>query len=106
MFPKEAPAPSAVLRGLRVYAAMGILEALAGILVGRPGSLVPPEQFDKYDRIACQVIRDEEGLPDLSVATHMDFGHTDPMFVLPYGVQAQIDYEAEQFAMIENAVVD
>jgi muramoyltetrapeptide carboxypeptidase LdcA involved in peptidoglycan recycling len=29
---------------------------------------------------------EEEGLTDLPIVTHMDFGHTDPMFVVPYGV--------------------
>jgi muramoyltetrapeptide carboxypeptidase LdcA involved in peptidoglycan recycling len=37
----------------------------------------------------------------------MDFGHTDPVFILPYGVQAEIDCEAQQFAgSVENAVSD
>jgi muramoyltetrapeptide carboxypeptidase LdcA involved in peptidoglycan recycling len=34
----------------------------------------------------------------------MDFGHTDPMFVLPYGVQAEIDCGAGRFAILESAV--
>lgn len=31
-------------------------------------------------------------------------GHTDPMFVLPYGVTARIDSDRRQFAIIEPAV--
>ena len=34
----------------------------------------------------------------------MDFGHTDPMLVLPYGVQAEIDFEQRKFTILENAV--
>jgi muramoyltetrapeptide carboxypeptidase LdcA involved in peptidoglycan recycling len=36
----------------------------------------------------------------------MDFGHTDPMLVLPYGVLAQIDADHQQVEILENAVVD
>jgi len=100
---EEAPPPEAVVRGLRLYAALGILRELAGILFGRPGGGVPPERFDEYDEAICHVVRDEEGLVDLPVVTRMDFGHTDPMFVLPYGVEAQIDCDAEQFTILESA---
>jgi muramoyltetrapeptide carboxypeptidase LdcA involved in peptidoglycan recycling len=101
-----APSPSKVLRGLRTYAAMGILDRLAGIWFGRPGGQVPLEQFADYDQAIMQVITEEEGLTDLLVVTQMDFGHTDPMFVLPYGVQVRIDCDAQQVSLIENAVVD
>ncbi len=103
---EDAPPPTAVMRGLRTYAALGILQELSGFLFGRPGGQVPPERFDEYDRAISQVILEEEGLADLPIITHMDFGHTDPMFVLPYGIQAEIDCDAQQFTILENAVVD
>ena len=103
---EEAPSPTAVLRELRVYAAMGILKELAGVLFGRPGGRGPSEQFDEYDRVISRVIHEEEGLTHVPVITHMDFGHTDPMFVLPYGVQAEIDCDAQRFAIIDSAVCD
>ena len=103
---EEAPPPAAVLRGLRTYAAMGVLQQLPGLLIGRPGGQVPPAQFEQYDQAILQVIREEEGLVDLPVVTRMDFGHTDPMFVLPYGVEAEIDCDAQQFTITEAAVRD
>jgi muramoyltetrapeptide carboxypeptidase LdcA involved in peptidoglycan recycling len=51
-----------------------------------------------------QVIHDEEGLTELPIITGMDFGHTDPMFVLPYGVLAEIDCEQQRFSILESAV--
>jgi muramoyltetrapeptide carboxypeptidase LdcA involved in peptidoglycan recycling len=103
---EEAPSPTRVLRILRAFAAMGILRELSGILVGRPGGGVPPEQFGAYDEVISQVVSEEEGLTDLPIITRMDFGHTDPMFVLPYGVEAEIDCERQQFAILEGSVVD
>jgi muramoyltetrapeptide carboxypeptidase LdcA involved in peptidoglycan recycling len=103
---EDVPSPTAVLRGLRIYAAMGILQRLSGLLFGRPGGQVDPARFDEYDEAISQVILEEEGLADLPVITRMDFGHTDPMFVLPYGIQAEIDCDAGQFRILESAVGD
>lgn len=103
---EEAPSPAVVVRSLRTFAALGILERLAGILFGRPGGQVQPERFGDYDEAILQVVAEEEGLTDLPIISGMDFGHTDPMFVLPYGVQAEIDCDEQQFAVIEGAVVD
>jgi len=54
--------------------------------------------------ISTSVILEEEGLSDLPVITHMDFGHTDPMFVLPYGIQAEINCDTQRFTIVESAV--
>lgn len=102
---EEAPTPEAVARFLRTLAAMDVLPRLAGILFGRPGGDVPTQQFEAYDQALLQVVAREEGLTSMPIVTRMDFGHTDPMFVLPYGVQAEINCEAQRFAILEAAVV-
>jgi muramoyltetrapeptide carboxypeptidase LdcA involved in peptidoglycan recycling len=102
---EEAPPPETVKYGLRVFASLGILDKLSGILFGRPGGPIPIEKHAEYDKVLSQVVAEEEGLTDLPIITGMDFGHTDPMFVLPYGIQAEIDCEAQRFAIVENAVV-
>jgi muramoyltetrapeptide carboxypeptidase LdcA involved in peptidoglycan recycling len=101
-----APPPTVVLRFLRSLAAMGVLKGLAGILFARPGGQVPAEQFGEYDEAILQVVAEEEGLTELPIISGMDFGHTDPMLVLPYGVHAKIDCDQQRFAIVEGAVVD
>ena len=101
-----APSPEMVKFGLSTFASSGVLEKLSGILFGRPGGQVPPEKFFEYDQVLLKVVRDEAGLDELPIITNMDFGHTDPMMTLPYGVQAEIDCDQQQFRIIENAVVD
>lgn len=101
---EEAPSPTVLRRALRSYAALGVLDKLAGILLGRPGGPVPAEKFSGYEEALLQVVVREEGLTNLTVVTRMDFGHTDPMFVLPLGVRARIDCEARQFSIVESAV--
>lgn len=103
---EEAPSATQVLRGLRSFAAMGVLAQLNGILFGRPGGPVPIDKFIEYDQAICQVVNEEQGLTELPIISNMDFGHTDPMLVLPYGVQAEIDCEQQRFLIMENAVVD
>ena len=67
---------------------------------------MPLKKFEEYDQAILQVVNDEEGLTQLPVITNMDFGHTSPMFVLPYGLQAEIDVESKRFSILENAVTD
>ncbi|HET6596731.1 MAG TPA: S66 peptidase family protein [Anaerolineales bacterium] len=103
---EEAPPPEYVKRTLRVFAAMGILEKISGILFGRPGGEIPLEKFEEYDQAILQVVKEEEGLTDLPVVTNMDFGHTSPMLILPYGVQAEIDCDTKRLSILENAVTE
>ncbi len=95
-----------VAQTLRSFAAMGILRRLSGILFGRPGGGVPEAGFSRYEDAILGVVNQEEGLSSLPIVTRMDFGHTDPMFVLPYGVLAQIDCDNQRFEILESAVVD
>ena len=103
---EEAPPPATVSRTLRVFAAMGILFRLAGILFARPGGDISPNTFEEYDRAILQVVKEEQGLSELPIITRMDFGHTSPMFILPYGVEAEIDFDNQKFSILENAVID
>jgi muramoyltetrapeptide carboxypeptidase LdcA involved in peptidoglycan recycling len=103
---EDAPSEAVLRYTLRSYAAMGILQRLSGILFGRPGGPVPVEDFGKYDKALLQVVATEEGLTGLPIVTRMDFGHTDPMFVLPYGVKARIDCGKRSFAILESAVTE
>jgi len=101
---EDAPPPEFVRYTLRAYAAMGILHQLAGILFGRPYD--DEAKFAEYDKAILQVVHEEEGLTNLPIITNMDFGHTSPMFVIPYGVQAEIDCDHQRFSIIENAVIE
>jgi muramoyltetrapeptide carboxypeptidase LdcA involved in peptidoglycan recycling len=103
---EDAPPPAMVRYTLRAMAAIGILKRLTGILFGRPGGGIDQDKFVEYDQAILQVVRDEEGLSDLPVVTNMDFGHTDPMFILPYGLQAEIDCNKQRINILENAVTE
>jgi muramoyltetrapeptide carboxypeptidase LdcA involved in peptidoglycan recycling len=103
---EEGLPPEFVKRELRSLAAMGVLRQLSGMLFARPGGAVSPDMFPGYDEAILGVLAGEEGLTDMPVVTNMDFGHTDPMFVLPYGVMAEIDCDKQTLSISENAVTD
>ena len=75
------------------------------MLLGRPGGhTVPVDDFAKYEQALLRVIRDETQLV-APVITQMDFGHTDPMCVLPYGISATIDCDKQTLEIDDSAVV-
>ena len=91
-----------MLRWLRNFGSQGILRALSGIIVGRPCG-VAPDKLAEYDAAIVHAL-DEDGLIDLPVLSNLDFGHTDPMFTLPYGVMAEIDCSASSLSLMESGV--
>lgn len=100
---EEAPPPSVVARWIRNFGAQGILDKLSGIIVGRPGGGVPTERHDEYGAAIGGVLK-QYGADRIPLISGLNFGHTDPMFVLPYGVEAEIDCDNASLTLIEAAV--
>lgn len=89
---------------LRNYGSIGILDDISGIIFSRPGGTVPPEKFKDYDDVLLQIVANEFGRPDIPIVTRMDFGHTDPMFVIPYGAAARINPIGKTFEILDSGV--
>lgn len=100
---EEAPAPHLVRRWLRNYAACGILQRLSGILIGRPDPGANPDYRHELEA-AFLASLEESALPGLPVLSGLDFGHTQPMLTLPYGVLAEIDCAEAQPTILEPGV--
>lgn len=103
---ENAPPPSLLTEFSRCLAAMDILEELGGILLARPGGNVDPNTFHAYGDALCQTVREEYGLKHIPIVSNMDFGHTDPVFVLPLGMKIRIDSTREEVSIDAAAVVD
>ena len=52
-----------------------------------------------------KVIMDELGLRDLPIMYNMNFGHTEPMMIIPYGALAEIDCNNMRFSILESGVL-
>jgi hypothetical protein len=72
---------------------------------GRPGGELEPARFVEYEDALLNTIRGEYGLSSVAIVTNMDFGHTDPMCVMPLGLRACIDSAKGTFSINESAVI-
>lgn len=99
---EEKPPVSYTEYWLRSFGVQGGLDSLAGLLVGRPRDYTPAES-EELDDVVVQVLG-EFGRDDLPVVSGLDFGHTDPQWILPNNVLARIDPGARSIALREPAV--
>ncbi len=99
---EERPPEEMLLYWLRGLAAQGIINKLSGIILGRSKNSI--NEMNVYEN-ALLAVTAECGREDMPIVTQMDFGHTDPMFYLPYGALAEIDVDNKRFSILESAVI-
>ncbi|MET3656930.1 S66 family peptidase [Sporosarcina psychrophila] len=97
---EEKPEPSFIKYWLRNYAAQGILQMANGIVFGKPQD---EKYYESYKEVILQVMK-EYSLEDLPILYNLNFGHTEPKIVLPYGVMAKINCDKGTFAILESGV--
>ena len=97
---EDKPTPNYIRWYLRALNALGILKKINGLIIGKPQD---EKYYDKYKEEYLKVIRDEAKRDDLPIIYNMNFGHTAPMFILPYGVKAEIDCDNNKFRINETA---
>ncbi|MBA3944541.1 MAG: LD-carboxypeptidase [Herpetosiphonaceae bacterium] len=99
---EEEPTPSQVKYMLRNYGMQGIYEQIAGILFGRArGYSLSHKRL--LEEIIVTVVAQEFGRPDLPLVANLDFGHTDPQWIMPLGVEAEVDCTQQSFRLLEPA---
>lgn len=102
---EEGVVPLFLKRFLRNLAAQGILAQVAGILFSKPGGQnVVSTQFNDYGKVILEVF-DEYSLPHIAVVVNMDFGHSDPMWVMPYSCLAEINPLEKTVSLLEGMVL-
>ncbi|WP_164667274.1 S66 family peptidase [Virgibacillus doumboii] len=95
---EEKPSPDSVTCWLRNYAAQGILHKTNGIIFGKPQDEM---YYDAYKE-AIQTVMREYKLEDLPIMYNLNFGHTEPKMILPYGAMAEVDCGNGTFAILES----
>ncbi|ALX49593.1 S66 family peptidase [Lentibacillus amyloliquefaciens] len=98
---EEKPPPESIKRWLRNYAAQGILHKTNGIIFGKPQD----ETYYNEYREAIETVMKEYQLEDLPILYNLNFGHTEPKMILPYGAMAEVDCNKGKFSILENGVV-
>lgn len=102
---EEGISPSYLKRFLRNLAAQEILAKIKGILFSKPGgSEILASEFNNYGKAILNVFEEYE-LPQIPVVTNMDFGHSDPMWVMPYGCLTKINPMKNTVSLLEGMVI-
>ncbi len=79
----------------------GYLQVLKGVIIGK---MCTPDSFQPYTERIRQVVSGKYGLTDLPILYGVNFGHTSPICVLPYGAEAELDMENQRFTILESGV--
>lgn len=100
---EELPPPVEVYRMLRNLGERGLLEVFPALVWGRPMASFDavrrtPEEARAWRAEHCEsVLRAvAEYNPEMVVVLDVDFGHTSPQYVLPYGGRLTIDGAAQR----------
>lgn len=97
---EEKPEPDFIRYWLRNYAAQGILQKANGIIFGKPQD----EKYYEEYKVEIRKVMKEYSLEHLPILYNLNFGHTEPKFILPYGAMAEIDCEQKTFSIVESGV--
>ncbi len=97
---EEKPSISYITYALRSMGVRGVFNSISGILFGRAKDYSPEEKEEIYKTIK-KVISQEFNKTDLPIVVNMDFGHTQPQWILPLGVQVVINLDKKTFIIKE-----
>lgn len=98
---EDKPTVNQVRYMLRNYGTQGALERAGALLFGRAKDY-SEEEKDALDAAITAIIGFEFGRSDMPVVSNMDFGHTDPQWILPLGVQAEVNVMDRSLKLLES----
>lgn len=98
---EEKPTISTVKYALRGLGMQGVLDVASGLIFGRARDYTLEEK-EKLDKAIITIVAKEFGHPELPIITNMDFGHTDPQWILPLGIRAEINCSKKTFGLVES----
>jgi muramoyltetrapeptide carboxypeptidase LdcA involved in peptidoglycan recycling len=85
---------------LRNYGVQGIFSQIKALLIARARGY-SVEQKAKLEEIVERVVREEFGVDDLLIVTNMDFGHTEPQWVMPIGGKIRLDPTMKTMRLVD-----
>ncbi len=86
---QEKPGPELYEKALRELKARGVLDAVSGVLLGKPMDGC----FEaEYKEAILRVVDD----PKLPIVANLSVGHATPRCILPFGVPARVDAEKQE----------
>lgn len=83
---------------LRNLIAQGVIDVINGIIIGKPQN---EKYYEEYKKVYKKLISEEAGRPDLPILYNVNFGHTDPMCILPLGQKIKVNLSKKEIIFVE-----
>ena len=80
---------------------MGYLETLSGVIIGR---MRMQQSFETYAERIRRIVTGKYHCADLPIMGDLNFGHSSPACILPYGAEAELDIDSLKFSITESGV--
>lgn len=97
---EEKPNPEFITYYLRNLGAQGILNVAKGIIVGKPQD---EKYYEEYKDVYRKVLK-EFNRTDMPVLYNVNFGHSSPIGIIPYGIECELDVDNKKIILLESAV--
>ena len=97
---EDMPEPQYVTWYLRNLGAQGIFNVAKGIIVGKPQS---EKYYEEYKEVYRKVLK-EFGREDMPVLYNVNFGHSEPIGIIPYGIECELDMDNKKITLLEAVV--
>lgn len=94
---EEQPTPEKVKEMLLKIKEQGVFEVVKGLIVGKP-------QDEKYYNEYKEIYRSVLGDVKLPIIYNVNFGHSSPRCILPYGIETEIDFDNKKITILESIV--
>lgn len=96
---------SRIWNDLHTLRLSGVLDRIAGMVVGLPNNVAPYEDGETPVGLR-EVVLDVLAPRAFPILAQVDFGHTSPNLPLPLGVRADLDADNRTLSLIEPAVAE
>ncbi len=88
---------------LRNLIAQGIIDEINGIIIGKPQN---ETYYEEYKEVYRKTIAEEARRTDLPILYNVNFGHTDPICILPIGQRIKVDLNKKEIKFIGKPMND
>lgn len=79
------------------------LQKINGVILGKANQKT---LFQEEKKEIVRIIRDKYGLCNLPVLYGLNFGHSSPSCMLPYGAMAEINCDEKTFSVLESGTIE
>ena len=98
---EDKPDPNLITFYLRNMGAQGILNVAKGIIVGKPQD---EKYYEEYKDVYKKVLK-EFHRTDMPVLYNVNFGHSSPIGIIPYGIECELDVDNKKITLLESCVM-